>query len=154
MKTLRWASRRASDALHQAHGTMQGRRGLEISDETVLKQSRNQIALNPPKSRLDQTSDTGDEDDQSWFKRRSCVAAGVVWRAQPASAGAESTGAEAQQVTLLVGPLLFVLLGVGAVSAKKAGRSGGEIALLVAIGSLVILVVMLGVLMWGSRSFA
>ena len=57
-------------------------------------------------------------------------------------------------MTLLVGPLLFVLLGVGAVGAKKAGRSGGEIALLVAIGSLVILVVMLGILMWGSRSFA
>ena len=56
-------------------------------------------------------------------------------------------------MTLLVGPLLFVLLGVGAVGAKKAGRSGGEIALLVAIGSLVILVVMLGILMWGSRSF-
>ena len=152
MKTLRWARRCTSDALHQAHGTMQGRRGLEISDETVLKQSRNQIALNPPKSRLDQTSDTGDEDDQSWFKRRSCLAAGILWRAQPAFAGAEPAGAEAQ-MTLLVGPLLFVLLGVGAVSAKKAGRSGGEVALMVAVGSLVILVVMLGILMWGFRDF-
>lgn len=56
-------------------------------------------------------------------------------------------------MTLLVGPLLFVLLGVGAVGAKKAGLSGGEVALMVAVGSLVILVVMLGILMWGFRSF-
>ena len=56
-------------------------------------------------------------------------------------------------MTLLVGPLLFVLLGVGAVSAKKAGRSGGEVALMVAVGSLCILVVMLGILMWGFRNF-
>ena len=56
-------------------------------------------------------------------------------------------------MTLLVGPLLLVLLGVGAVGAKKAGFSGGEVALLVAIGSLVILVVMLGILMWGISSF-
>lgn len=56
-------------------------------------------------------------------------------------------------MTLLVGPLLFVLLGIGAVSAKKAGRPGGEVALMVAIGSLVILVVMLGMLVWGFRNF-
>jgi hypothetical protein len=56
-------------------------------------------------------------------------------------------------MTPLVGPLLFVLLGVGTVSAKQAGRSGGEVALMVAVGSLVILVVMLGILMWGFRSF-
>ena len=66
---------------------------------------------------------------------------------------ASFTGAEAQQVTLLVGPLLFVLLGVGAVSAKKAGRSGREVALMVAVGSLFILVVMLGILVWGFRDF-
>ena len=56
-------------------------------------------------------------------------------------------------MTLLVGPLLFALLGVGAVGAKKAGRSGGEVALMVAVGSRVILVVMLGILMWGFRNF-
>ena len=56
-------------------------------------------------------------------------------------------------MTLLVGPVLFVLLGVGALSAKKAGRSEGEVALMVAVGSLVILVVMLGILAWGFRNF-
>jgi hypothetical protein len=56
-------------------------------------------------------------------------------------------------MTLLVGPVLFVLLGVGAVKAKRAGLSGWEIALMVAVGSLCILVVMLGSLMWGFRNF-
>jgi hypothetical protein len=56
-------------------------------------------------------------------------------------------------VTLLVGPLLLVLLGVGAVKAKKAGLSGWEVTLMVAVGSLCILVVMLGILMWGFRNF-
>jgi len=56
-------------------------------------------------------------------------------------------------MTLLVGPLLFVLLGVGAVGAKKAGLAGWEVALMVSVGSLVILVVMLGILMWGFRNF-
>jgi cytosine/uracil/thiamine/allantoin permease len=56
-------------------------------------------------------------------------------------------------VTLLVGPLLLVLLGVGAVTAKKAGLSGWEVLLMVAVGSLCILVVMLGTLTWGSRNF-
>ena len=56
-------------------------------------------------------------------------------------------------MTLLVGPLLFVLLGVGAVKANKAGLSGWEITLMVAVGSLCILVVMLGILMWGFRNF-
>lgn len=56
-------------------------------------------------------------------------------------------------MTLLVGPLLFALLGAGAVGAGKAGRSGGEVALMVAIGSLVILVVMLGILVWGFGNF-
>jgi len=56
-------------------------------------------------------------------------------------------------VTLLVGPLLFVLLGVGAVKAKRAGLSGWEITLMVAVGSLCILVVMFGILTWGFRNF-
>jgi len=56
-------------------------------------------------------------------------------------------------VTLLVGPVLFVLLGVGAVKAKKAGLSGWEVTLMVAVGSLCILVVMLGILMLGFRNF-
>jgi hypothetical protein len=56
-------------------------------------------------------------------------------------------------VTLLVGPLLFVLLGVGAVKARRAGLSGWEITLMVAVGSLCILVVMFGILMWGFRNF-
>jgi hypothetical protein len=42
-------------------------------------------------------------------------------------------------MTLLVGPLLFVLLGLGAVKAKKAGLSGWEVSLIVAVGSLCIL---------------
>ncbi|MBR1211966.1 hypothetical protein JQ609_21550 [Bradyrhizobium sp. AUGA SZCCT0169] len=56
-------------------------------------------------------------------------------------------------MTLLVAPLLFVLLGVGAVKAKKAGLSGWEVFLMVAVGSLCILVVTLGILMWGFRNF-
>ena len=56
-------------------------------------------------------------------------------------------------MTLLVGPVLFVLLGIGAVKARKAGLSGWEVFLVVAVGSLCILVVMLGILMWGFRNF-
>ena len=56
-------------------------------------------------------------------------------------------------MTLLVGPVLFVLLGVGAVKAKRAGLSGWEVTLMVAVGSLCILVLMLGILMWGFRNF-
>ena len=56
-------------------------------------------------------------------------------------------------MTLLVGPVLFVLLGVGAVKAKRAGLSGWEVTLMVAVGNLCILVVMLGILMWGFRNF-
>ena len=56
-------------------------------------------------------------------------------------------------MTLLVGPVLFVLLGVGAVKAKRAGLSGWEVTLMVAVGSLCILVMMLGILMWGFRNF-
>ena len=56
-------------------------------------------------------------------------------------------------MTLLVGPVLFVLLGLGAVKAKRAGLSGWEVTLMVAVGSLCILVVMLGILMWGFRNF-
>jgi hypothetical protein len=56
-------------------------------------------------------------------------------------------------VTLLVGPLLFVLLGVGAVKARRAGLSGWETSLMVAVGSLCILVLMFGILMFGFRNF-
>ena len=56
-------------------------------------------------------------------------------------------------MTPLVGPLLFVLLGVGAVKARKAGLSGWEITLMVAVGSLCILVLMFGNLLWGFRNF-
>ena len=56
-------------------------------------------------------------------------------------------------MTLLVGPVLFVLLGVGAVKAKRAGLSGWEVTLMVAGGSLCILVGMLGILTWGFRNF-
>ena len=56
-------------------------------------------------------------------------------------------------MTLLVGPVLFVLLGVSAVKAKRAGLSGWEVTLMVAVGSLCILVVMLGILTWGFRNF-
>ena len=56
-------------------------------------------------------------------------------------------------MTLLVAPLLFVLLGVGAVKARKAGLSGWEIVLMVAVGSLCIFVAMLGFLTWGFHNF-
>jgi threonine/homoserine/homoserine lactone efflux protein len=56
-------------------------------------------------------------------------------------------------VTLLVGPLLFVLLGVGAVKGRRAGLSGWETSLMVAVGSLCILVLMFGILMFGFRNF-
>jgi hypothetical protein len=54
---------------------------------------------------------------------------------------------------LLVGPILFVLLGVMAIKAKKAGLSGWEVALVAFVGTLCILAVMFGILMWGFRDF-
>jgi hypothetical protein len=54
---------------------------------------------------------------------------------------------------LLVGPILFVLLAVMAIRAKKAGLSGWEVALIVFVGALCILAVMFGILMWGFRDF-
>jgi hypothetical protein len=54
---------------------------------------------------------------------------------------------------VLVGPLLFVLLGVIALNAKRRGRSGGEIALIVGAGTLGIVVVMFGILAWGFSGF-
>ena len=56
-------------------------------------------------------------------------------------------------MTLLLGPLMFALLGFGAVKAKRAGLSGWEVLLIVAVGSLCILVAMLGALIWGFRDF-
>lgn len=54
---------------------------------------------------------------------------------------------------MLLGPLLFVLLGVAAVKAKRAGLSGPEVALIVAVGTVCILGVMFGVLAWGFSGF-
>jgi len=56
-------------------------------------------------------------------------------------------------MTLLVGPLLFILLGVVAVKAKRRGLSGGETALMVAVGSVCIVIVMFGILAWGFSGF-
>jgi hypothetical protein len=54
---------------------------------------------------------------------------------------------------MLVGPLLFVFLGIAAVKAKRAGLSGGEVALIVAIGTICILGAMFGILAWGFSDF-
>jgi hypothetical protein len=54
---------------------------------------------------------------------------------------------------MLIGPLLFVLLGLAAVKAKRAGLSAGEIALIVAVGTVCILGVMFGILSWGFSGF-
>jgi hypothetical protein len=54
---------------------------------------------------------------------------------------------------VLVGPLLFILLGVIAVKAKSRGHSGGEVALIVVAGTVCIVVVMFGILAWGFSDF-
>jgi hypothetical protein len=54
---------------------------------------------------------------------------------------------------MLVGPILFVLLGVMAVRARKAGLSGWEVALIVILGTLCIVAAMFGILIWGFRDF-
>ena len=46
---------------------------------------------------------------------------------------------------ILVGPLLFILLGVSAVALKKRGLSGGEIFLFIVVGTVCIAVVMFGI---------
>jgi hypothetical protein len=54
---------------------------------------------------------------------------------------------------MLVGPLLLVLLGVGAVALKKRGLSGAEVALFVAVGIVCTGLVMFGILAWGFSGF-
>ncbi len=54
---------------------------------------------------------------------------------------------------LLLGPVLFVLLIVVAVKARRAGLHGGWVALIGVVGSLVILAAMFGILAWGFRDF-
>ena len=54
---------------------------------------------------------------------------------------------------VLVGPLLFILLGIMAVKAKRRGRSGAEVALIVVVGTVCIVVVMFGILAWGFSDF-
>jgi hypothetical protein len=54
---------------------------------------------------------------------------------------------------LLAGPLLFILLGVVAVKAKRRGLSGAEVALMVAVGGVCIVVAMFGILAWGFSGF-
>ncbi|HXO68804.1 MAG TPA: hypothetical protein VN838_07560 [Bradyrhizobium sp.] len=54
---------------------------------------------------------------------------------------------------VLVGPLLFIVLGVIAVQAKRRGHSGGEVALIVVAGTACIVVVMFGILAWGFSDF-
>jgi hypothetical protein len=57
------------------------------------------------------------------------------------------------KMIVLVGPLLFILLGVTAVAAKKRGASGGKIALLVVFGTVCSVVAMFGILVWGFSGF-
>jgi uncharacterized membrane protein len=54
---------------------------------------------------------------------------------------------------VLVGPLLFILLAFIAVKARRRGRSGGEVALIVVAGTVGIVVVMFGILAWGFSGF-
>jgi hypothetical protein len=54
---------------------------------------------------------------------------------------------------VLVGPLLFILLAVIAVKAKRRGHSGGKVALIVVAGTVCIVVVMFGILAWGFSGF-
>lgn len=58
-----------------------------------------------------------------------------------------------RDMILLIGPLLFVLLGFGAFKAKKAGFSGVEVAVIVAVGTLFNLVVTYTTLIWGWLNF-
>jgi hypothetical protein len=58
-----------------------------------------------------------------------------------------------RDMILLIGPLLFVLLGFGAVKARKAGLSRWEVALLVAVGTLINLVVTYMTVIWGWLHF-
>jgi hypothetical protein len=54
---------------------------------------------------------------------------------------------------MLVGPVLFILLVAVAVKAKRRGFSGGQVALIVTAGTVFILVVMFGILVWGFSGF-
>jgi hypothetical protein len=54
---------------------------------------------------------------------------------------------------MFVVPLLVILLWVVAVKARKAGLSGGEIALIVVVGAVVIVIATFGILAWGFSNF-
>jgi hypothetical protein len=54
---------------------------------------------------------------------------------------------------MLLGPLLLVLLGVAAVTLKKRGLSGVEVALFVVVGIVCIGLVTFGILAWGFSGF-
>jgi cation transporter-like permease len=54
---------------------------------------------------------------------------------------------------VLILPLLLLLLVVIAVKAKNAGRSGGEVTLIVVFGLLGIVAAMFGILVWGFSGF-
>jgi hypothetical protein len=54
---------------------------------------------------------------------------------------------------VLIGALLFIVLGVMAVKARRRDRSGGEVALIVLVGTVGIVVVMFGILAWGFSGF-
>jgi hypothetical protein len=56
-------------------------------------------------------------------------------------------------VTLLAGPLLCALLVLAVIKAKRAGVSGGKVALIAIVGGLCIPVAMLGILAWGFADF-
>ena len=122
-------------------------------DETVLKHSRNQIALNSGKSPFDQKGVRGDGHDPDRFQGRNRVPARAVRHAHPAREATVHEALEAAQVTLLIGPLLYVLLAIAAVKAKRAGMSNVEVALIVSVGVLFIPVAMTGILAWGVPGF-
>ena len=56
-------------------------------------------------------------------------------------------------MTLLIASLLYVLLAIAAVKAKRAGMSNVEVALIVSVGILFIPVVMMGILAVGFSDF-
>lgn len=54
---------------------------------------------------------------------------------------------------ILVGLLLFILLGAMAVIARRRGLSGWETALLIVVGAVCIIILVFGILAWGFSGF-
>jgi hypothetical protein len=54
---------------------------------------------------------------------------------------------------MFVVPLMIILLWLVAIKARKAGLTGGKVALIVAVGAVCIVVATFGILAWGFSNF-